>query len=84
MVRISYTWVTTIFIFHDDRAAAHVFQKPLTPDSSSEPVDAQIMNSTVATYLGLDKREGLVSIGRRLLKGTPILQTVQLSPVNLR
>lgn len=42
------------------------------------------MNSTVATYLGLDKREGLVSIGRRLLKGTPILQTVQLSPVNLR
>ncbi|KAI0692972.1 mitochondrial small ribosomal subunit Rsm22-domain-containing protein [Cytidiella melzeri] len=49
-------------------AATQVFQNPSTTETLGLGGDVQIANSTIKTYLGLDKREGLVSIGRRLLK----------------
>ena len=72
------------FIRYDIRASTHVFQKPEVSDSVREPIDAQIANSTVTTYLGLDKREGLVNIGRRLLEGTPIILSDRPLLINLR
>lgn len=68
----------------NNRAAAHVFQKPPTPDSLGEHIDAQIASSTLVSYLGLDKREGLVKIGRRLLEGTPVKPRDPLTLINLR
>ncbi|KAF8079067.1 mitochondrial small ribosomal subunit Rsm22-domain-containing protein [Lyophyllum atratum] len=49
-------------------AALHAFQAPLAPKSMTSIQDKQISNSTLVTYLGIDKRDGLVSIGKRLFK----------------
>lgn len=38
-------------------------------DVHPEVDDAQLSQSTVSTYLGIDKRDGLVSIGKRLVQG---------------
>lgn len=54
------------------RAAAHVFQKPMVSDYHEDGVDPQICNTSLATYVGLDKREGLTKIGRRLLNGISV------------
>ncbi|PSS29720.1 hypothetical protein PHLCEN_2v2868 [Hermanssonia centrifuga] len=53
-------------------AASHVFQEPLTPDGAAETIDIQISKSTISTYLGIDKRDGLVKIARRLIQGVDI------------
>ncbi|KAG9313997.1 mitochondrial small ribosomal subunit Rsm22-domain-containing protein [Chiua virens] len=54
-------------------ATLNVFQKPCT-SSGEGPL---LANSTVVTYLGLDRREGLMSIAKQLLKKTELgaLQT---------
>lgn len=52
------------------RAASHAFQKPPTADTHEHP-DLQVSNSTVSTYVGIDKRMGLVQVARRLLQGIP-------------
>ncbi|KAF8433554.1 mitochondrial small ribosomal subunit Rsm22-domain-containing protein [Boletus edulis BED1] len=49
-------------------AALNVFQKP-SATSEEEPL---LANSTVVTYLGLDQREGLVSIAKQLLQNTEL------------
>ncbi len=51
------------------RAAGHVFQK--TSHSSAEDEDRQVTLSSTAIvkYVGIEKRNGLVSVGRRLLEG---------------
>ncbi|KAG6380818.1 mitochondrial small ribosomal subunit Rsm22-domain-containing protein [Boletus reticuloceps] len=49
-------------------AALNVFQKPSTTPGE-EPL---LANSTVVTYLGLDQREGLVSIAKQLLQNTEL------------
>lgn len=51
------------------RAAGHAFQK--TSQSSAEDEDHQVTLSSTAIvkYVGIEKRDGLVSIGGRLLKG---------------
>ncbi|KAJ7492197.1 Rsm22-domain-containing protein [Mycena latifolia] len=46
-------------------SGAYAFQEPHT---SKEPVDLLLSNTTVRHYLGIDKREGLVSVGKRLLR----------------
>ncbi|KAI0348145.1 Rsm22-domain-containing protein [Trametopsis cervina] len=56
-------------------AAAHVFQKVPPSDTLEEVIEPQISNSTIMTYLGLDKRDGLVTIGRRLLEGINLGET---------
>ncbi|KAJ7269291.1 mitochondrial small ribosomal subunit Rsm22-domain-containing protein [Mycena haematopus] len=48
-------------------SGAYAFQEPHAPDKS-EVVDLVISNTTVRHYLGIDKREGLVTVGKRLLR----------------
>ncbi|GBE77480.1 Rsm22-cox11 tandem protein 2, mitochondrial [Sparassis crispa] len=49
-------------------ATSHSFQKEVQLELLPSVDDAQLSSSSVSTYLGIDKREGLVSIGKRLLK----------------
>ncbi len=51
------------------RAAGHAFQK--TSHSSAEDEDHQVTlsSSAIVKYVGIEKRDGLVSVGRRLLEG---------------
>ncbi|KAG5645336.1 hypothetical protein DXG03_006398 [Asterophora parasitica] len=49
-------------------AALHAFQNPRVAQNEVSIQDKPISNSSIVTYLGLDKREGLVAIGKRLLK----------------
>ncbi|KAG6911344.1 hypothetical protein DXG01_001015 [Tephrocybe rancida] len=49
-------------------AALHAFQSPRT--KSLHGIEGKtVENSSVVSYLGIDKREGLVSIGKRLFEG---------------
>ncbi|KAF8807962.1 Rsm22-domain-containing protein [Phlegmacium glaucopus] len=52
-------------------ASLHSFQKAPTNQIDDEHVISAI-NSTITSYLGVDKREGLVSIGKKLVASTPI------------
>jgi hypothetical protein len=51
------------------RAAGHAFQK--TSHSSAEDEDHQVTlsSTTIVKYVGIEKRNGLVSMGGRLLEG---------------
>ncbi|KAJ7109767.1 mitochondrial small ribosomal subunit Rsm22-domain-containing protein [Mycena epipterygia] len=49
-------------------SGAYAFQEPHTPAEQKEPIDLIIANTTVRHYLGIDKREGLVTVGKRLLR----------------
>ncbi|KAJ7687437.1 mitochondrial small ribosomal subunit Rsm22-domain-containing protein [Mycena rosella] len=50
-------------------SGAYAFQEPHTSKDEKSPVDLVLSNTTVRHYLGIDKREGLVSVGKRLLRG---------------
>ncbi|KAJ6601394.1 Rsm22-domain-containing protein [Mycena vulgaris] len=49
-------------------SGGYVFQEPHTSEDQKDPVDLVLSNTTVRHYLGIDKREGLVSVGKRLLR----------------
>lgn len=49
------------------RASGHVFQDPAHEDMA----ERQVSQSFLDSYLGIDKREGLVRIGKRLIRGIP-------------
>ncbi|KAJ7508658.1 Rsm22-domain-containing protein [Mycena galericulata] len=49
-------------------SGAYAFQEPHTPEEHKGAVDLLISNTTVRHYLGIDKREGLVTVGKRLLR----------------
>ncbi|OBZ68493.1 Rsm22-cox11 tandem protein 2, mitochondrial [Grifola frondosa] len=49
-------------------AAAHSFQRKADTGFTSETDDPQLSQTIVTTYRGIDKREGLVTIGKRLLR----------------
>ena len=51
------------------RAALNVFQK----SSAASGEGPLLANSTVVTYLGMDRREGLMSIAKRLLQSKWLL-----------
>lgn len=51
------------------RSGAYAFQEPHTPEEHRGEVDLLISNTTVRHYLGIDKREGLITVGKRLLRG---------------
>ncbi|GJE86251.1 Rsm22-cox11 tandem protein [Phanerochaete sordida] len=51
-------------------ASTHAFQKP--PVEGAEVDEVQFVKSTLASYIGIEKRDGLVKIGKRLLKGTDV------------
>ncbi|KAJ6623097.1 mitochondrial small ribosomal subunit Rsm22-domain-containing protein [Mycena sp. CBHHK59/15] len=50
-------------------SGAYAFQERHTPEDEREAVNLVISNTTVRHYLGIDKREGLVTVGKRLLRG---------------
>jgi hypothetical protein len=56
------------------RAAGHAFQ---TSHSSAEDEDHQVTLSSTAIvkYVGIEKRDGLVSVGKRLLEGDRTLSS---------
>ncbi|KAJ7116777.1 Rsm22-domain-containing protein [Mycena crocata] len=49
-------------------SAAYAFQEPNTSEEQKQQVDLVVSNTTVRHYLGIDKREGLVTVGKRLLR----------------
>ncbi|KAJ7610970.1 Rsm22-domain-containing protein [Roridomyces roridus] len=49
-------------------SGAYAFQDPHTPEEQKEPVDLVLSNTTVRHYLGVDKRDGLVTVAKRLLR----------------
>lgn len=52
-------------------ASLYSFQRSLSgPDNLEQ--DPRISNTTVLSYLGIDKRDGLVKIAKRLLEGTEV------------
>ncbi|KAK0199070.1 mitochondrial small ribosomal subunit Rsm22-domain-containing protein [Armillaria mellea] len=50
-------------------AALHVFQKS---DIERPVEELKAADSTLDTYLGIDKRDGLVEMGKRILHGIPV------------
>ncbi|KAG7099840.1 hypothetical protein E1B28_001648 [Marasmius oreades] len=52
-------------------AALHTFQQ----NHDSEMEDLKSSNSTIQSYLGIDKRDGLVNIGKRLFRGVDLDNT---------
>ena len=51
------------------RASLHAFQQSKEAVDEAFVDEPELHRSNVLTYLGIDKREGLVSMGKRLLKG---------------
>ncbi|KAF7307293.1 3-methyl-2-oxobutanoate hydroxymethyltransferase [Mycena indigotica] len=49
-------------------SSAYAFQEPHTPSSQRDVVNRTISNTTLRQYIGIDKREGLVTVGKRLLR----------------
>ncbi|KAF7347457.1 3-methyl-2-oxobutanoate hydroxymethyltransferase [Mycena venus] len=49
-------------------SGAYTFQEPHVSEEHKEVVDLIVSNTTVRHYLGIDKREGLVMVGKRLLR----------------
>lgn len=52
------------------RAAAHTFQKPIDEGQRASADEPQLRHSKITNYMGIDKREGLVTIAKRLLRST--------------
>lgn len=52
------------------RAACYAFQNPSSTDE--EGSQAALSSTAVVKYVGIEKRVGLVSIGRQLLEGGSI------------
>ncbi|KAI0334478.1 hypothetical protein GY45DRAFT_1318524 [Cubamyces sp. BRFM 1775] len=49
-------------------ASGHVFQDPAHEGLHSDMAERQVSQSVLDSYLGIDKREGLVRIGKRLIR----------------
>ncbi|KAI8981200.1 mitochondrial small ribosomal subunit Rsm22-domain-containing protein [Trametes punicea] len=55
-------------------ASGHAFQKDVLDRHPSDMTDIQISRSSLDSYVGIDKREGLVRIGKRLIRDVPLGQ----------
>ncbi|KAG6883795.1 hypothetical protein C0993_003698 [Termitomyces sp. T159_Od127] len=53
-------------------AALHTFQNSKQPAGTNNPENKIVANSSVVNYLGIDKREGLVTIAKRLFEGIDV------------
>lgn len=51
------------------RAASYAFQKPNLPSDEDDGHQATLSSSAILKYIGIEKRDGLVSVGRRLVEG---------------
>ncbi|SRR6266702_645138 len=52
------------------RAACYAFQKPSSPDDEGSQI--ALSSTAIVKYVGIEKRGGLVNIGRQLLEGGSI------------
>lgn len=57
----------------------HAFQKQANAEKGFSPEDPKIANSHIISYTGIEKREGLVTIAKRLLRSRCLLQHLSLS-----
>ncbi|KAI1794008.1 Rsm22-domain-containing protein [Ganoderma leucocontextum] len=55
-------------------ASGHAFQQPsdMSGRSSEDMEDIQISHTSLGSYLGIDKRDGLVRIGKRLVRDVDV------------
>ena len=51
------------------RAASYAFQKLDVPNGEDEGRQETLSSTAIIKYVGIEKRDGLVSIGRQLLEG---------------
>jgi hypothetical protein len=51
------------------RAAGHAFQKLSLPSDEDDGHQMSLSSTAIVKYVGVEKRDGLVSIARRLLEG---------------
>lgn len=65
------------------RASGHAFQRSAGAESSApqESEDIHMAHSSLESYLGLDRREGLVRIGKRLIRGA-LVARAEIAEVN--
>lgn len=69
------------------RAACYAFQNPSSPDNEGGQV--ALSSTAIVKYVGIEKRSGLVSIGRQLLEGgqfpvflkSSIYESIQMFPM---
>jgi hypothetical protein len=57
--------MSSVFMDHLHRASSHALQKIV----GAERMDLKLSESTLMSYIGIEKRVGLSRIGKRLLKG---------------
>ena len=56
-------------MFAVSRATSYAFQKPSLPSDEDDSHQVTLSSTTIVKYVGIEKRNGLVSIGRALLEG---------------
>lgn len=54
------------------RAAGHVFRKTGHSSAEDEDHQATLSSTAIVKYVGIEKRDGLVSVGMRLVEGDRI------------
>jgi hypothetical protein len=54
------------------RAASYAFQAPNSSDGGDEDPGVTLSSTAIIKYVGIEKRDGLISIGKRLLQGAQI------------
>jgi hypothetical protein len=55
--------------FAFSRATSYAFQRPNPPSDEDDGSQVTLSSSAILKYVGIEKRDGLVSVGRRLLEG---------------
>jgi hypothetical protein len=61
------------------RAAGHAFQKTIHSSAEDEDHQVTLSSTAIVKYVGIEKRNGLVSVGGRLLEGDRTLSPPILS-----
>ena len=51
------------------RAAGHAFQNANHSSAEDEDHQVTLSSTAIVKYVGIEKRDGLVSVGKRLLEG---------------
>ena len=59
-------------MFAFSRAASYAFQKPKLLSDEDDGHQVTLSSSAILKYVGIEKRDGLVSVGRRLVEGSRI------------
>ena len=54
------------------RATSYAFHKPSFPSDENDGHQVTLSSTAIVKYVGIEKRNGLINIGRRLLEGNKI------------